>query len=81
MIEIKMLGPGCSKCKVTESKVRRVVSDLNRSDISIIKVDKIEEIMKYNIMSTPALVVNGIVKSVGRVPSTEQITHYINEAS
>lgn len=79
MIELKILGPGCPKCKVTESQVNRAVKELNRDDIVVIKVEKIEEIMKYNILSTPALVVNGVIKTVGRVPSVAQIIGFINE--
>ncbi len=81
MVEVKILGPGCSKCKVTESQVKRAVATLNRTDITVIKIEKIEEIMVYNIMSTPALVVNGVIKSIGRVPSVDQIIQFINEAS
>lgn len=81
MIEIKILGPGCPKCKVTESQVKRAVSELNRSDINVIKVEKIEEIMKYNILSTPALVVNGVIKTIGRVPRVDEIKMFIDEVS
>lgn len=79
MIEFKILGPGCPKCKVTESQVKRALAELNRDDIHVEKVEKIEEIMKYNILSTPALVVNGVIKTIGRVPSVEQIKNFINE--
>ena len=81
MIEIKILGPGCPKCKVTESQVKRAVAELNRNDITVIKVEKIEDIMKFNILSTPALVVNGVIKTIGRVPRTDEIIKFINEAS
>ena len=81
MIEIKILGPGCPKCKVTESQVKRAVAELNRNDITVIKVEKIEDIMKFNILSTPALVVNGAIKTIGRVPRTDEIIKFINEAS
>jgi len=81
MIEIKVLGTGCSKCKVAESQVKRAIDSLNRFDIILEKIDRIEDIMRYNIMSTPAIVINGVVKLVGRVPSVEQILHFIQEAS
>lgn len=81
MIEIKILGPGCPKCKVTESQVKRAVAELNRNDITVIKVEKIEDIMKFNILSTPALVVNGVIKTIGRVPRTDEIIKFINEVS
>lgn len=79
MMEIKILGPGCPKCKVAESQVIRAVKKLNREDITVIKVESIEEIMKYDILSTPALLVNGVIKMAGRVPSVEQIIRFINE--
>jgi len=81
VIEIKILGPGCPKCKVTESQVKRAVAELNRNDITVIKVEKIEDIMKYNILSTPALVVNGVIKTIGRVPRTDEIIKFIHEVS
>lgn len=81
MIEIKILGPGCPKCQVTETQVKYAVSKLDRKDIQIIKVENIEDIMNYHIMSTPALVVNGKIKSMGKVPSVEDIKRYISEAS
>lgn len=80
MIEIKILGLGCSKCKVTESQVRRAVESLNRTDITVTKVTNVEDIMKYHVMNTPAVIVNEIVKLTGRVPSFEQIIQFINEA-
>lgn len=79
MMEIKILGHGCPKCKVAESQVIRAVKKLNREDITVIKVENIEEIMKYNILNTPALIVNGVIKMTGRVPSVEQIIRFINE--
>lgn len=80
MIEIKILGLGCSKCKVTESQVRRAVESLNRTDITVTKVSNVEDIMKYHVMNTPAVIVNEIVKLTGRVPSLEQIIQFISEA-
>ncbi len=78
-MEIKILGPGCSKCKVTEKQVRRAVKELDRDDIIITKVDNLEDIMKYNIMNTPALVINEIIKVTGRIPSTKEIKNLILE--
>jgi small redox-active disulfide protein 2 len=56
-MEIKILGTGCSKCKTLEEITRKVVKD-NGIDDNITKVEDIVEIMKFNIMTTPALVVN-----------------------
>ncbi len=66
------MGPGCPKCKTLEKLTREVVEQ-NSIDATITKVEDIMEIMNYNVMSTPALVVNGKVEIKGRVPSAEEI--------
>ena len=71
-MEIKILGSGCAKCKTLEKLTREVVEQ-NGIDAKITKVEDILEIMKYGIMSTPALVVNEKVEIKGRVPSSEEI--------
>lgn len=71
-MEIKILGPGCPKCKTLERIAREVVEQ-NGIDATITKVDDIMEIMKYGVMATPALVVNGKVEIKGRVPSSDEI--------
>lgn len=71
-MEIKVLGPGCSKCKTAYNAIEKVIRD-NNLDVQLIKVDDIMEIMNYNILSTPAIVVDGEVKIKGRVPSEKEI--------
>jgi len=71
-MEIKILGPGCPKCKTLEKLTREVVEQ-NGIDATITKVEDIIEIMKYGVMTTPALVVNGKVEMKGRVPSSDEI--------
>lgn len=71
-MEIKVLGPGCAKCKTTYNVVEKVIKDDNL-DVALTKVDDIMEMMSYNILSTPAVVVNGEVKIKGRVPSETEI--------
>ena len=71
-MNIKILGPGCLKCKTLEKLTREVVEQ-NGIDATIIKVEDIMEIMKYGIMSTPALVVDEKVEIKGRVPSIDEI--------
>lgn len=71
-MDIKILGPGCPKCKTLE-KITREVVEQNGIDATVTKVDDIMEIMKYGVMTTPALVVNGKVEIKGRVPSAEEI--------
>ncbi|HNW75900.1 MAG TPA: thioredoxin family protein [Bacteroidales bacterium] len=71
-MEIKILGPGCPKCKTLDKLTREVVEH-NGIDATITKVEDIMEIMKYGVMSTPALVVDGQVLIKGRVPSSDEI--------
>ncbi len=69
---IKILGTGCQKCKKTVAIVTQVVSE-NNIDATIEKVEDIVEIMKYNVMSTPAVVINEEVVLKGRVPSSAEL--------
>ena len=69
---IKILGTGCPKCKTLEKLTREVVEQ-NGIEATITKVEDIVEIMKYGIMSTPALVVDEKVEIKGRVPSLDEI--------
>ena len=71
-MDIKILGTGCAKCKTLEKLTRDVVAQ-NGINATITKVEDIIEIMKYNIMATPALVVNEKVEIKGRVPSADEI--------
>jgi small redox-active disulfide protein 2 len=67
MRTIKILGTGCAKCKATEQFVRDVIAK-NNIDATVEKVEDIQQIMEYNILSTPAVVVDEIVKIKGKVP-------------
>ena len=71
-MDIKILGTGCPKCKTLEKLTRDVV-DQNSIDATVTKVEDIMDIMKYGVMTTPALVVNGKVEIKGRIPSAEEI--------
>lgn len=71
-MDIKILGTGCPKCKTLEKLTRDVVEQ-NSIDATVTKIEDIMEIMKYGVMITPALVVNGKVEIKGRVPSAEEI--------
>ncbi len=73
MTNIKILGTGCPKCKQTMGMVEQAVSELGRTDVQIEKVEDIMGIMQYNVMTTPALVIDGQVKVKGRVPSVTEI--------
>lgn len=69
---IKILGTGCPKCKATIALVQEVVAEFN-IDAMIEKVEDIMEIMKYNVLSTPVLVVDEQIKIKGRVPSKKEL--------
>lgn len=71
-MNIKILGSGCTKCKTLEKLTREVVTQ-NGIDATITKVEDIVEIMKYGIMTTPALVVDEKVEIKGRIPSSDEI--------
>lgn len=73
---IKILGTGCPKCKTLENITREVVEQIG-IDATIVKVEDIMEIMKYGIMTTPALVVDEKVAIKGRVPSAEEIKNVL----
>ena len=77
-MEIKILGTGCPKCKALEKLTREVVAK-NGIQATITKVEDITEIMKYHVMSTPALVVNEKVEIKGRVPSAEEIKRVLSK--
>lgn len=69
---IKILGAGCAKCKTTQSVVEKVVAE-SGIEATITKIEDIMDIMKYNVMSTPAIVVDEVVKIKGRVPSETEV--------
>ncbi len=77
-MEIKILGTGCPKCRTLEKLTREVVAK-NGINATITKVEDITEIMKYHIMSTPALVVNEKVEIKGRIPSADEIKQVLSK--
>ncbi|MFT7233646.1 MAG: small redox-active disulfide protein 2 [Cyclobacteriaceae bacterium] len=72
MKTIKILGMGCPKCQQTVDVVNAAIRDL-KIEAEVIKVEDIQAIMKYNIMSTPAIVVDEMVKLKGYVPSLNEV--------
>jgi small redox-active disulfide protein 2 len=69
---IKVLGTGCPKCQTMTQLVKEVVS-ANNIDATIEKVEDIMEIMKFNVMITPALVIDDVIEIKGRVPSKDEV--------
>jgi small redox-active disulfide protein 2 len=79
MLTIKVLGSGCANCKKLEALTRQAVSALG-IEAEVIKVTEYPDIMKYNIMSTPGLVINEKLVSAGRIPSEAEITSLLTTA-
>ena len=79
MLTIKILGSGCANCKRVEQIARKVVSDL-AIKAEIVKVTDYNDIMKYNILSTPGLVINEKVVSTGRIPTPAEVTTWLADA-
>jgi len=75
---VKILGTGCPKCRRLEEKVKAVI-DMNSIDASVEKVTDINEMMKYNIMMTPGLVINEKLVQSGNIPKDEQILAWLKE--
>jgi len=79
MLKIKVLGPGCDNCKRLAWLAERVITHLNL-EAQIVKVTDYAEMMQYNIMSTPGLVINEKLVASGRIPSEAEITTFITSA-
>jgi len=77
-MEIKILGPGCPKCKQTEDLVKTVVAETG-VDAKVEKVSDLMKIAGYGVFGTPAVVVDGEVKSVGKIPTKEEIKAWIGK--
>lgn len=72
MKTIKILGTGCARCKATIAVVEEAIREAGL-DAEVVKVEDIQDIMKYNVLSTPAVVVDEEVKIKGKVPSKEEV--------
>lgn len=77
-MKIQVLGTGCAKCKSLEKAIREVVEQ-NNIDASISKVEDIVEIIKFKVMTTPAMVVDGKILVKGRVPSNSELKELLTE--
>ncbi len=71
-MKIQVLGPGCAKCRQLAVNAQKAVAELG-VDATVEKVEDLQEMMKFRVLSTPALVVDGSVKSLGRVLSPDAI--------
>ena len=76
-MDIKVLGPGCPKCSQTEKVVKEAVAEAG-VEAQIEKVTDAMEIAGYGVFGTPAVVVDGEVKSVGKIPKKQDVIGWIN---
>jgi len=77
-MEIKVLGPGCPKCQQTEKVVKEAVAE-SGVDAQIEKITNVLDIARYGVFGTPAVVVDGEVKSVGKIPSKAEVLKWIKK--
>ncbi|PQP35356.1 thioredoxin family protein [Desulfobacteraceae bacterium SEEP-SAG9] len=77
-MEIKILGPGCPKCEATKKNVEEAVNE-SGLNADITKVTDTMEIAGYGVFGTPAVVVDGEVKSVGKIPTIDEIKGWITK--
>lgn len=77
-MEIKVLGTGCPKCKALEKATKEAV-ERTGVNASVIKVEDIVEIMKYGVMTTPALVIDGEIVVKGKVPSVNELSKLLTK--
>ena len=77
-MKIEILGSGCSKCKNTKEVVEKALKN-SGVEAEVIKVEDFETILKYGVMITPAVVIDGDVKSVGKVPDEKEVKKWITK--
>jgi small redox-active disulfide protein 2 len=76
MMKIEILGTGCPKCKILEENAKKALEESGKK-ADVIKVTEIDRIIDYGVMSTPAIVIDGVVKSYGKVLSPEEIKKWL----
>jgi small redox-active disulfide protein 2 len=79
-LEIKILGPGCARCNQLERLVMEVLAEMDLA-AEVEHVTDVKEIGSYGVMGTPALIINGKVKSVGAVPPKERLKEWLTEGN
>ena len=79
MLTIKVLGSGCANCKKVEAIAKQAVANMG-VEAEVIKVTEYAEMMQYNIMATPGLVINEKLVSAGKIPNEAQVTSWLAEA-
>ncbi|OQY00966.1 MAG: thioredoxin family protein [Desulfobacteraceae bacterium 4572_130] len=75
-MEIKVLGPGCSKCKKVEKIVKQAVAETG-SNAKIEKITDLMEIAGYGVFNTPSIIIDGKIKFTGKVPSKKEVISFL----
>ncbi|MBA4275878.1 thioredoxin family protein [Flavobacterium sp.] len=75
---IKVLGPGCPKCKTTFYNAQEAVKQLG-IEAELIKIEDIEEMMRYNVLTTPVLMIDDVVKVKGRIAQIDEIKDFLKQ--
>jgi len=78
-MDIEIFGPGCYRCKQLEANIQQAVSELGLSSINIKKISDYKQIVDADIIETPGLRINNIIKSTGYIPSIEEIKKWLQE--
>jgi small redox-active disulfide protein 2 len=79
-MKIKVLGPGCAKCRKLYAEAEKAIAS-SGVKAELEKVEKIEDIIRYGVMATPALVLNDKIKASGRIPRSSEILTWITTAA
>jgi len=79
MLTIKVLGSGCANCKRLEQIAHKIVSEMG-IEADVVKVTEYSDIMSYNVLATPGLVINEKVVSTGRIPTSAEVTTWLADA-
>ena len=75
-MEIKVLGPGCARCRETEALVKEAIAE-NQVDARVEKVTDMKDIARLGVLTPPALVIDGQVKCVGKVPKKKELLSWL----
>ena len=78
MKTIKVLGPGCAKCKTTFHNAEEAVKQLGIV-AEVIKIEDIEEMMRYNVLTTPVLIIDDVAKVKGRIAQIDEIKEFLKQ--
>jgi small redox-active disulfide protein 2 len=78
MKQIKVLGPGCPKCKTTYNNVLEALKQTG-IEANVVKIEDIEEMMKYNVLTTPVLMIDDVAKVKGRIAGVKEIKELLSQ--